>query len=143
MRTRMTLTLLDATKFEELASEFGAVPDTFLMFLSRLQRLSIEVYRPNNTHTATQYSKRETKENGLYTIFLAKTTREGMEESTSEQKYYIMKSDLQNLPLDEARKDKEGNSINRATVILAFPVDEHMSQSSSSSTLTLSYPCVE
>jgi len=125
VRTRMTLTLLDSTKFEERASEFRDVPDTFLMFLSRLQRLSIELYQPDNAPTATQYSKRETKENGLYTTFLAKTTRKGKDESTSEQKYYIMKSDLHGLPFDEARKDKQGNSIDRATVILAFPVDEH------------------
>ena len=125
VRTRMTLTLLDSTKFEERASEFRGVPDTFLMFLSQLQRLSIELYHPNEAPTATQYSKRETKENGLYTTFLAKTTRKGKEESTLEQKYYTMKSDLRDLPFDEARKDKQGNSIDQATVVLAFPVDEH------------------
>ena len=125
VRTRMTLTLLDSIKFEELASEFRAVPDTFLMFLSRLQRLSIELYQPDNTRTATQYSKRETKENGLYTTFLAKTTCKGLEDLISEQKYYTTKSELHDLPFDEARKDKEGNSIDGATVILAFPVDEH------------------
>ena len=125
VRTRMELTLLDSAKFDELASEFLAVPDTFLMFLSRLQRLSIELYPQDNTHTAAQYSKRESKENGLYTTFLTKTLCKGMQESTSEQKYYTMKSDLHDLPFDEARKDKEGKSIDRATVILAFPVDEH------------------
>lgn len=125
VHTRMELTLLDSAEFEELASEFRAVPDTFLMFLSHLQRLSIELYPPDNTHTTTQYSKRETKENGLYTTFLTKTSRNGMQESTSEQKYYTMKRDLHDLPFDEARKDKEGKSIDRATVILAFPVDEH------------------
>ena len=125
VRTRMTLTLLDSTNFEELASEFRAVPDTFLMFLNRLQRLSIELFWPDKTRTATQYSKRETKEDGLYTTFLAKNMRKGAEESTSEQKYYIMKSDLHDLPFDDARKDKEGNSIDRATVVLAFPVDGH------------------
>lgn len=125
VRTRMVLTLLKSTNFEELASEFQAVPNTFLMFLNRLQRLSIELYRPDNTHKATHYSKRETKENGLYTTFLTKTTRKGVQESTSEQKYYTMKSDLHNLPFDDARKDKEGNNIDRATVILAFPVDGH------------------
>jgi hypothetical protein len=88
VRTRMILTLLDSTKFEERASEFRDVPDTFLMFLSRLQRLSIELHPPDKSLTATQYSKRETKENGLYTTFLAKTMREGKEESTSEKKYY-------------------------------------------------------
>ena len=125
VRTRMELTLLDSVRFEELASEFRAVPDTFLMFLSRLQLLSIELYPPDITETATQYSKRETKDNGLYTTFLSKTSRMGMQESTSEQKYYTMKSDLHDLPFDEARKDKEGKSIDQATVILAFPVDEH------------------
>ncbi len=125
VRTRMVLTLSDSTKFEELASELWDVPDTFLMFLGRLQRLSIELYQPEYSPTATQYSKRETEEKGLYTTLLAKTTYKGKEESTSEQKYYTMKSDLYNLPFDEARKDKEGNSIDRATVILAFPVDEH------------------
>lgn len=125
VRTRMSLTLIDSTKFKELASEFRDVPDTFLMFLSRLQRLSIELYPPEHSHTATQYSKREIKDNGLYTTILAKTTRKGMEESTSEQKYYTMKSGLYDLPFDEARKDKKGNSIDRATVVLGFPVDEH------------------
>ena len=125
VRTRMELTLLDSVKFEELASEFRAVPDTFLMFLSRLQLLSIELYPPDNENSATQYSKRETKENGLYTTFLTKTSRKGMQELTSEQKYYTTKSDLHDLPFDEARKDKEGKSIDQATVVLAFPVDEH------------------
>ena len=125
VRTRMTLTLLDSTKFEERASEFRGIPDTFLMFLSKLQLLSIELYQPNEAPTATQYSKQETKENGLYATFLAKTTRKGKDESTLEQKYYTMKSDLRDLPFDEARKDKQGNSIDQATVVLAFPVDEH------------------
>ncbi len=125
VRTRMTLTLLDSTKSEERASEFRDVPDTFLMFMSRLQRLSIQQYQPDDAPTATQYSKRESKENGLYTTILTTTTRKGKEESTSEQKYYCMKSDLHDLPFDEARKDKQGNSIDWATVILAFPVDEH------------------
>jgi len=143
VRTRMTLTLLDSTKFEERASEFRDVPDTFLMFLSRLQRLSIELYPPDNAPTANRYSKRETKENGLYTTFLAKTERKGKKGSTSEQKYYTMKSDLHGLPFDEARKDKEGNSIDRATVILAFPVDEHDEPVLKQQHSTLSCPCVE
>ena len=125
VRTRITLTLLDSTKFEERASEFREVPDTLLMFLSRLQRLSIDLYPADDAPTAIQYSKRESEENGLYTTFLAKTTRKGKKESTSEQKYYTMKSALHDLPLDKAREDKQGNSIDRATVILAFPVDEH------------------
>ena len=125
VRTRMTLTLLVSTKFEERPSEFWDVLDTFLMFLTWLQRLSIELHRPDNAPTVTQYTKGETKEKALYTTFLPKTTRKGEEESTSEQKYYIVKRDIHGLPFDEARKDKQGDSIDRTTVILAFPVDKH------------------
>ena len=125
VRTRMTLTLLDSTNFEERATEFRNVPDTFLMFLSRLQRLSIELYPPGNDPTFTQYSKRETEENGLYTTFLAQSMRNYRGGSSSEQKYYTIKRDLHDLPLDAARKDKQGNNINQAIAILAFPVDDH------------------
>ncbi|KAL8916091.1 MAG: hypothetical protein Q9172_006457 [Xanthocarpia lactea] len=125
VRTRMTLMLLNSTSFEERAAEFRDVPDTFLMFLNRLQQLSIVLYPPGQASAAVQYSKREIKEDGLYTTFLVKTTRNGKAESTSEKKYYTIKSDLHNLPLDKARKDKQGSSIDSATVILAFPVDEH------------------
>ena len=125
VRTRMTLMLIDPTRFEELASEFRDVPDTFLMFLSRLKQLTIEIYQPDNSPMTTRYSKRETQENGIYTTFLTKTSREGEEkESTSEQRYYTIKSDLHDLPSDETRKDKQGNSIDWATVVLGFPVNE-------------------
>ncbi|KAL8716310.1 MAG: hypothetical protein Q9220_000215 [cf. Caloplaca sp. 1 TL-2023] len=125
VRTRMTLTLLDSTKFEERASEFRNVPDTLLMFLSQLQRLSIELYAPGSNVMSIQYSKRETREHGLYATLITKIQRHGEQKSTSEQKYYIVKNDLHELPIDEARKDKQGKYIQRATVILAFPVDEH------------------
>lgn len=124
VRTRMVLTLLDSTKFEERSSELRQIPDTFLMFLSQLQRLSVELCAPNETSTTTHFTKREAKENGLCTTFLTKTAREGQAVSNSEQKYYTMKSNLHNLPFDEARKDKLGNNIDLATVVLAFPIDE-------------------
>ena len=125
VRTRITLTLLDPTKYEERAAEFRDVPETFLMFLNQLQRLFIGVHEPGSNPMTITYSKQETKRNGLYTTLLTKTTRRGMEESISNQTYYITKSDLCDLPFDEARKDKAGKSIDTATVILAFPVDEH------------------
>ncbi|KAL8947441.1 MAG: hypothetical protein Q9222_006278 [Ikaeria aurantiellina] len=128
VRTRMTLTLLNSTKFEERVSEFRDVPDTLLIFLNRLQRLSIELYPPDNDVTTTQYSKRDTEEDEfyrLYTTVLTKNMRQGNEQSSSEQRYYTVKSDLHDLPIDEARKDKQGQYIQQGTVILAFPVDEH------------------
>ena len=125
VRTRMTLTLIDSSNFEGRASEFQDVPDTLLMFLNKLQQLYIELCKPGNPFAATHYSKRESEQNGLFTTFLTKTSYKGKEVSTQEQKYITLKSDLHDLPFDEARKDKQGKSIDLATVILAFPVDEH------------------
>lgn len=125
VRTRMALTLIDSSNFEGRAFEFQNVPDTFLMFLNRLQQLSVELCKPGHPSTLTQYSKRESEQNGLFTTFLTKTSTTGKKISTQEQKYITTKSDLQDLPSDEARRDKEGHSIDHATVILAFPVDEH------------------
>ena len=124
VRTRMTLTLLDPSKFNELLIEFRAVPDTFLMFLHQLQILSIQFYPLDRAPFSEVYSKWETEQDGLYTAFLTKTIRRGQEVDTLKKKYYTMKSNLHNLPYDEARLDKQGNSIDQASVVLAFPVDE-------------------
>lgn len=125
VRTRITLYLVGSTRFEDRAAEFQDIPDTLLIFLTRLQRLSIEIHHPSNDSTVTTYLKRESEQDGLYTTILEKTTGKDSSPSTSEQKYYTTKTTLKNLPFDEARKDNQGNSIDAATVILAFPVDEN------------------
>ena len=128
VRTRMTLTLLDPNNLEKLTSEFQEVPDTFLMFLNRLERLSISLHPPTGSPTATLFSKREYDHNGLLTTILTKQITGGsIVGSTSEQRYYTMKSDLHSLPSDESRKDKEGRDIDYATAVLAFPIDENES----------------
>ena len=123
IRTRIILTLLDSSSFENLASEFRGVPDTFLMFLSQLRKISISICPTNGATTAIEYSKRENKENGLYATFLKKMTLQEGKRSISEQKYYTNKRDLRNLPFDENRIDTNGHSIDQTTVILGFPID--------------------
>ena len=124
VRTRMTLTLLDPSKFEELATEFRGVPDTFLMFLSQLRKITIRICPTDDVVAATKYSKRETEENGLCATFLKKVTLREKKMSISEQKYYTTKRDLFDLPFDENRIDKNEHSIDQTTVILGFPIDE-------------------
>ncbi|KAK2755514.1 hypothetical protein FQN54_006454 [Arachnomyces sp. PD_36] len=43
VRTRMTLTLLDPSRFTERVNETKEVPDTFVLFLSKLRRISFSV----------------------------------------------------------------------------------------------------
>ena len=123
VRTRTTLTLLESVKFEELALDFSTLPDT-LMFLNHLQQLSIEMHPPNKEIASVRYSKRESEQERLTIIYITKTSTRVNEETTIEQKFCIAQSHLQDLPRDEARIDKQGNSIDQATVILAFPLDD-------------------
>ena len=124
VRTRITLLLLNEVGFEQLANDLQAIPDTLLLFLRQLQRLTIKIHFDNENVTAEEYSKRETEEKGLYTALLTKTTGNQGKPLSKEKKYYTVKSDLKDLPEDSARKDKNGRNIDRATVVLAFPVDE-------------------
>ena len=130
------LYLLEDVSFEQLAKEFRDTPDTFLLFMSQLQILTIEIHPPNAATIVEQYRRREMQADDLHATVLEKSTTKdevlGAEEKyhsikygLTEKKYYVVKSDLRNLPEDAARKDKRGKNIDYATVVLAFPVNEN------------------
>lgn len=124
VRTRMVLTLKDSIKFDHLVSEFRSIPDTLLLFLRQLQLLTVEFHPQAGKQSSEHYAKRETRHGSLYTTFLTKSTHAQTEPLKSEKKFYTTKTALHDLPYDEARLDKKGNSIAHATVVLAFPVDD-------------------
>ena len=123
-RTRMTLTLLKDLDLERVLTDFENVPDTLLLFLRKLQDLTIEIHRPGKTSTSLTYSKEEHAQNGLYVANLAKFTQGNTTAPSSQQKFYVVKRDVKDLPHDAARVDKNGKSISHATTVLAFPVDD-------------------
>lgn len=141
VRTRMTLTPLDSVEFEEQAAEFLEVPDTFFMFLDQLRTLSIEVHRLGEDPVITTYSKAESRKGDLYIARIEKSISTGSSIEVHIRKYYTIKTNCEDLPFDEERKDKAGNSIDSATVILAFPVDDNNEPIIKPSTPMLSYPC--
>ena len=124
IRTRMALTLLDNVQFEHLLKEFRGIPDTLLLFLRKLQGLTIEIHEPGKAISSVTYSKHDRRENGLSITNMAKTTDNGTKSSASDQKFYTVKREVRNLPYDAARVDKKQKSIDHATIILAFPVDK-------------------
>ena len=124
IRTRMTLTLLGNVQFEHLLKDFRGIPDTLLLFLRKLQGLTIEIHQPGEAVTSVTYSKHDRHENGLNTTNLAKVTQDNTKTSTSDQKFYIVKREVRDLPYDAARVDKKQKSIDHARIILAFPVDK-------------------
>ncbi|MCJ1398278.1 hypothetical protein MMC11_001475, partial [Xylographa trunciseda] len=124
-RTRMTLTLLDNIDPEQLQQDFQSIPDTLLLFLRKLQDLTIEIYPSKGATTKVTYSKHEHHENGLYMTNLMKCASDGLTTSSSERKFHMVKREVRDLPYDAARVDKKQKSIDHATTILAFPLDEN------------------
>ncbi|KAF4628320.1 hypothetical protein G7Y89_g9830 [Cudoniella acicularis] len=118
IRTRMTLTLLDPSIFEQQAQDLLKVPDALLLFLTDLKQLEIKIYSPNRSPVETNYARCVYEQGGNLETVQKITTVDG-ESTEKTQDFFVVKKEIPNLPIDEARRD-----IHQATVILAFPVDE-------------------
>ncbi len=125
VRTRITLFLNDTVQSVELADDLRQIPHTLLMFLTQIQELSISICLPDQPVWAVRYLKEEIEKKQLFITKINRVTTEVDNISTTEQKYYTMKSDLDDLPADEARTYRDGSTIDSTTVVLAFPIDDH------------------
>jgi hypothetical protein len=110
--TRITLTLFSPSDFEERVQDLLNIPNTLLLFLNKLERLRINIYRPDEDAMEIEYSKETFDDN----IEVITKTATGDDE---DWKFHVFRKEISKLPLDNARKN-----INEATVVLAFPVDE-------------------
>lgn len=116
VRTRMTLTLLNPSSFDDRVHDLLNVPDTLLLFLNQLEVLYINIYPQDKSSTETTYTH-EYGDSDIETI-TKNTTTDG--ESTEEViRFYVTRKEVQNLPPDPARP-----STNQAIVVLAFPINE-------------------
>ncbi|KAL2065322.1 hypothetical protein VTL71DRAFT_2991 [Oculimacula yallundae] len=114
--TRMTLTLREKLSYSELLSQFDALPDTFLLFLSQLGSITISK-SDGKTTESTIFSRAIDESSGQVT--LSKVQRVGSEVlRTSLKHYHITRRTLTNLSPDERRER------NSAEVVLAFPFED-------------------
>lgn len=114
VRTRLTLILLDPSRFADRVNDTREVPDTFILFLSKLKRISFLVTGPEEDQQDTTYSC--TYDSLTSSAKLAKVVN-GVHH---DHFYKIAKRTVSRLPTNEARRDRR-----EAEVILAFLVDEH------------------
>lgn len=114
VNTRITLTLLDPSNFQQRADELRALPDTLLLFLHKLQSLRIKIYPRDEKATEIMFTH-TLHENKLETI--TKTTTSDGKSTDQNFHFCVLRRDIRNLSPDEARKNNE------ATVVLAFPVE--------------------
>ena len=120
--TRMTLTP-NNTRYESLVAHFDNVHPTLLLFLSKIQKISITVHRQPRGKTITTFSKEAPSEDTSANLtFLIKTVQEVVEVSDTDtdiSQYYIFRNPITGLSEDEARPDRDGCEL-----VLAFQVDE-------------------
>ena len=113
IRTRFTLTLKDDLDYESLVKEFTTLPDTLLLFLTRLKRLQVSVQSETQLFERRyEYLSRENVGKALLVKYSNGNERVNL-------RFIIRRKIICNLPPDRARKD-----IADAEVILAFPVDD-------------------
>lgn len=113
--TRLTLTLLDPSSFEQRAKDLRTVPNTLLLFLTKLNALYINIYPQNESSTKLRYISPTMPDPNMKVITIT-TTVDGDSTESSEY-FYVAKRRIKNLPHDEARKH-----TSESTIVLAFPI---------------------
>ncbi|KAL2827786.1 hypothetical protein BDW59DRAFT_160094 [Aspergillus cavernicola] len=110
VNTRITLWLLHSEDFATRASELEEIPDTLLLFLRKLRKLTIDI---PTLHSQVSYERRENMTESLITMI--KQTSKGEDKRF----YHVQKSTLSNLPEHHSRQEQHETDL-----ILAFPVDQ-------------------
>ena len=118
IRTRMTLHLAPTVDFDNLVKQFSDpdhLPDSLLMFLSQVNKLTIAIHDTVGLTSRTtyryQYEAKNRKGN------LTKVSLHGLSKVTY---YHVTKKEFGNLPKDPARENDTS-----AEVVLAFPIDSN------------------
>ncbi|OBT74408.1 hypothetical protein VF21_06830 [Pseudogymnoascus sp. 05NY08] len=119
--TRMTLT--PNTRYESLVAHFDNVHPTLLLFLSKIQKISITVHRQPSGGTITTFSKKAPEEDTSANLTLLVKTVQDLAEASDKDidisQYYIFRNLITGLSEDEARPGRDGCEL-----VLAFQVDE-------------------
>lgn len=114
--TRMTLTLNDRTPYNELISHFTTLPESLLLFLTKLREIKITIHFPDRGRTTVTTFRKTDEEAGITRISKLSEASDNAEE----WRYHVTKYPVSGLPNDDARPD-----VSECQVVLAFPVDEH------------------
>lgn len=111
--TRMTLCLHERIPYDELVSQFTTIPNTLLLFLSKIREISIKIHFPDQRSTTTRF-RRSDEESGVTRL----SKLAGDSEIGDENWYIVTRTTATELP-DVATRV----GIKECEVVLAFPVD--------------------
>ena len=114
--TRMTLTLDGKTPYPDLVADFAAIPDTLLLFLTKIKELKFKIHFPDQGRTTCKIFRISAQADG--TTCISK-----FEQGSNRREkiwYHVVREAMEGLPDDPARPE-----INECEGVLAFPIDEH------------------
>ena len=118
VRSRISLTLSPSSDFAELVKDFEDLPDSLLIFLSKLKTITINMRNARNELVSNiVYAYQYNSDNHRGT--LTKRCLIENKDNHITQHFHITKRTLKNLPKDAARPKTD-----QAEVVLAFPLDE-------------------
>lgn len=112
--TRMTLTLNGRRAYDNLVSDFTAIPKTLLLFLSKLKEIRFRVHSEDR-HTISMTTFGVSDEGGG----IVHITADGSF-GPQQSRYHVVRTPILGLPNDSARPD-----INGCETVLAFPIDDN------------------
>lgn len=120
IRTSMTLTLANPSEAEKLATDFYDLPETLLLFLNKLKKITILKAEPPYDPSEITYSKTEDPMQHRATLkMLSVYNRNGTRlRKRTISTYQIKSRTLKHLPRHHARTHS-----NQAELVLAFPLD--------------------
>ena len=116
VQTRMRLTLLDSTNFDERLRELQDMPESLLLFLSKLRTIYVNVYSEHAHMSQTTYQYSESEDRRINSV--KKTTTINSVSTEDIKRFQILQKEIRDLPSDPARR-----LTRDATVVLAFPIN--------------------
>ncbi len=112
--TRMKLTLNGITPYNDLVSDFTAIPNTLLLFLCKLKEISLNVLFPGQVSPITTTFGISEEEDRITCIAMQNEASE----SPQQWRYLVFRAQLRGLPEDPARR-----GIEECEGVVAFPID--------------------
>jgi hypothetical protein len=117
VQTRIILYLLDTCDRDALSKELSSLPDTLLLFLKKLKKLTVQINVLDKPFMKQVYRLEDT---GNPILISKCVITSNSPDVTSKRLYWITRRREHNMPQDDARK-----GIDYAEVVLAFPLDEN------------------
>lgn len=115
--TRMSLTTNNAASYPAIVSDFQSIPETLLLFLTKLKEIRIRIRFPDTDRTSLSTFRIASDPDGTALITRIQISNRENAQQT-QWRYHVVRAPIVSLPNDVARA-----GINDCEGVVAFPID--------------------